>query len=84
LDPFPHLKDGLEWGLLEVWKFPPLGTGFAHGEKICEEHRETFIPRVDSSLALVEPLFCLPRKGEGKQMEPDTSWCDIFDDNGVA
>jgi hypothetical protein len=34
--------------------------------------------------ALVKPLFHLPREGEGKQMEPDTSWCDVFDDDGVA
>jgi hypothetical protein len=39
---------------------------------------------VDSFLVLVEPLFRLPHKGEGKQTEPDGIWCDIFDDDGVA
>jgi hypothetical protein len=69
------------------WKFeifPPQGTGFAHGEKFCEEHRGTFVPCVDSSLVLVKTSFCLPRKGEWKQTEPNASWCDIFDDDGVA
>ena len=70
--------------MLEVGNFPTQGTGFAHGQKFCEEHHGTFAPRVDSSLALVKPLFCLPRKGEGKQMEPGASWCDPFDDDGVA
>jgi hypothetical protein len=59
-------------------------SGFAHGEKFREEHHETFVPRVDSFLVLVEPLFCLPHEGEGKQTEPDASWCDIFDDDYVA
>jgi hypothetical protein len=53
-------------------------------KKICEERRETFVPCVDSSLTLVKPLFHLPRKGEGKQTEPYASWCDVFDDDGVA
>jgi hypothetical protein len=29
-------------------------------------------------------MFRLPRKGEGKQMEPGASLCDVFDDYGVA
>ena len=69
------------------WKFEiffPQGIGFAHGEKLHEECHGTFVPRVDSFLVLVKPLLCLPREGEGKQMEPDASWCDIFDDDSVA
>jgi hypothetical protein len=65
-------------------KFPPHGTGFSHREKIHEECQGTFFPRVNNFLALVEPLFRLPRKGEGKQIEPDASWCDVFDDDGVT
>jgi hypothetical protein len=30
------------------------------------------------------PLFRLPREGEGKQMEPDASCFDVFDDYGVT
>jgi len=70
--------------LLEVGNFPPQGTSFAHGEKFHEEPHGTFVPRTDSFLFFVEPLLCLPRKGEGKQMEPNARWCDVFDDDGVA
>ena len=48
------------------------------------EHRGTFDARVDSFLVLVEPLIHLPYEGEGKQMEPNASWWDVFDDDGVA
>jgi hypothetical protein len=57
---------------------------FAHGEKFCEECCGTFIPRVDGFLVLVKPLFRLPREGEGKQMEPDACWCDVFYDDSVT
>ena len=33
---------------------------------------------------LVEPLLCLPQKGEGKQAEPDAFRCDILDVDCVA
>jgi hypothetical protein len=39
---------------------------------------------VHSFLIPVEPLFCLPHKGEGKQTEPDSVGCDVFDDDCVA
>ena len=65
-------------------KFSPAGHWFCPWGKIHEECCETFVPRVDSFLLFVKPLFCLPRKGEGKQMEPDASLCDVFDDDGVA
>ena len=55
-------------------KFSPLGHWFCPWEKFREECRGTF----------VEPLFCLHRKGEGKQTEPDASLCDIFYDDCVA
>jgi hypothetical protein len=82
LEPFPYLGDGFHVILLEVWKFSPQGIGFAHGEKLREKRRG--ILRTDSFLLFVEPLFRLPRKGEGKQTEPDASLCDVFDDYGVA
>jgi hypothetical protein len=65
-------------------KFFPQSNGFAHREKLCEEHRRTFVPRVDSFLVLIEPLFHLPREGEGKQAEPDASWCNVFNDDSVV
>jgi hypothetical protein len=43
----------------------------------------TFVPHVDRFLALVKPLFLLPHKGEGKQVEPDACWGDVFHDDGV-
>ena len=64
--------------------FCPRSICFAHGEKFHEEHRGTFVPRVDSFLALVEPLLRLPREGEGKQAELDAFRCDIHDDDGFA
>jgi len=48
------------------------------------ERRRTFVPCVDSFLALVEPLLRLPREGEGKQAELDAFRCDILDDDGFA
>jgi hypothetical protein len=33
---------------------------------------------------VIKPLFCLPRKGEGKQVELDASWCDVFNDDSAA
>ena len=65
-------------------KFFPSRHWFYPWGKLCEERLGTFVPCVDSSLALVKPLFHLPHKGEGKQTEPDASWCDVFDDDGVA
>jgi hypothetical protein len=65
------------------WKFKifplralvlPMGKNF-HG---------TFVPHVGRFLALVKPLFHLPREREGKHVEPYASWCDFFDENGVA
>jgi hypothetical protein len=70
--------------MLEVQNFPPQGTGFAHGEKFHKERRGTFVPHVGRFLALVKPLFHLPREREGKHVEPYASWCDFFDENGVA
>jgi len=69
---------------IEVWNFPPQGISFAHGEKLHEERHGKFVPCTDSFFLLIEPLFCLPRKGEGKQTEPYASWCDVFDDDGVT
>jgi len=48
------------------------------------ERHGTFVPCVDSFLALVEPLLRLPREGEGKQAELDAFRCDILDDDGFA
>ena len=73
LQPLPHLMNGFHGALLEVGNLSPQGIGFTNGEEFSEEHRETFVPRVGTSLALVEPLFCLPCKGEGKQTESDAS-----------
>jgi len=44
----------------------------------------TFVPRVDSFLLLIKPLFRFPHKGKGKQTEPGASLCDVFDDDCVA
>jgi len=68
------------------WKFDifPLRAFVAHGEIFHEERRGTFVPRVDSFLALVEPLLHLPQEGEGKQAELDAFKCDILDDDGFA
>ena len=68
----------------ESLKFPPQCIGFAHGEKFHEECRKTFVPRTDSFLLFIEPLFRLPHEGEGNQTEPNVGWCDVFDDYGVA
>ena len=84
LQPFPCLGNGLHGALLEVRNSSPQGIGFAYGEKLHEERCGTFVPRTHSFLFLVEPLFRLPRKEEGKQTEPDASWYDVFDDDGVA
>jgi hypothetical protein len=54
------------------------------GKKLCEERRDTLVPRVDSFLVLIKPPLRLPRKGEGKQAEPDACWCDVFYDDGVT
>ena len=84
LQPFPRLRNGFHGALLEVQNFSPKGIGFAHGEELREERRETFVPRLDSFLFLVKPLLCLPREREGKQAEPDAFRCDVLDDDGVA
>ena len=65
-------------------KFSPSGHWFCPWGKLCKECYETFVPRTDGFLLFKEPLFHLPREGKGKQTEPDTSWCDVFDDDGVA
>ena len=65
-------------------KFSPLGHWFCPWGKLREDCRGTFVPHIDSFLFFVEPLFCLLRKGEGKQTEPDAILCNIFDDDGVA
>ena len=81
---FPCLGNSFHGILLEVGNSSPQGIGFAHGEKFHEEWRRTFVPRTGSFLLLIEPLFHLPCEGEGKQTEPDASYCDVFDDDGVA
>jgi hypothetical protein len=45
------------------------GVGFAQWEELSEEHLGTLSPSVDNFLVLVEPLFCLPQEGKGKQTE---------------
>ena len=37
-----------------------------------------------ASFSFVEPLFHLPLEEKGKQIEPNTSRCDVFDDDCVA
>ena len=81
---FPCLGNGFHGALQEVENSSPQGIGFAHGEELSEERRGTFVPRFDGFIFFVEPLFCLPQYGEGKQAEPDALRCDILDDNGVA
>ena len=65
-------------------KNSPSGHWFCLWEKLHEERHGIFVPCLDSFLLLIKPLFCLPRKGEGKQTEPNASLCDVFDDDGVA
>jgi len=84
LQPLPHLRNGFHGILLEVGDSSPQGIGFAHGEEHSEECHGTFVPHVDSFLFHVEPLFCPPLEGEGKQAKPDAHGCDILDDDGVA
>ena len=84
LQPLPHLRNGFHGILLEVGDSSPQGIGFAHGEELGEERRETFVPRLDSFLFFVEPLLRRPREGEGKQAEPDALRCDILEDDSVA
>jgi hypothetical protein len=68
------------------WKFEifPLRALVLPMGKIHGECHGTFVPCVDHFLALIEPLFHLYQEGEGKQTEPCASWCDVFDDDGVA
>jgi hypothetical protein len=54
------------------------------GKNFARNVVEHFIPHVDGFLVLVEPLLRLLHEGEGKEIEPDACWCDIFYDNGVA
>ena len=84
LQPLPRLRNGFHGALLEVQNSSPQGIGFAHGEELDEERCGIFVPHFDSFLVLVEPLFCFPREGEGKQAEPDTCRLDVLDDNSVA
>ena len=84
LQPLPRLRNRLHGILLEVGNSSPQGIGFSHGEELHEERHGTLVPCADSFLVLVEPLLCLPREGEGKQVEPDALRCDILDDDGVA
>ena len=84
LQPFPCLRNGFHGALLEVRNSCPQGIGFAHGEELGDECHGTFVLHFDSFLFLVEPLFCPPREGEGKQAEPDALKCDILGDDSVA
>ena len=70
--------------MLEVENSYPQGVGFAHGEKLSEERRGAISPCIDIFLVLVEPLFRLPHKGEGKQTKTNALRCDVFYDDGVA
>ena len=65
-------------------KFSPSGQWFCPWGKISQGTLWNICPTFDDFLALVEPLFHLPHKGEGKQTEPDASWCDVIDDDSVA
>ena len=47
------------------------GIRFAQREELGEERRGTLVPRADSFLVLIKPLFRLPQEGERKQAEPD-------------
>jgi hypothetical protein len=69
---------------LEIGNSSPQGIGFAYGKEFCEERLRAFSLGIDSFLVLVESQFCLPHKGERKQMEPYSIRCDVFDDDCVA
>jgi len=70
--------------LLEIGDPSPQSIGFAHREELGEECSGAFAPCVNSLLVLVEPLFCLPHKGKGKQTELDSLRYDVLDDDGVT
>ena len=84
LQPLLCLGNGFHRALLEVPNSSPQGIGFAHGVELGEKRRGTFVPRADSFLFFLEPLFNPPGEGEGKQAEPDALKCDILDDDGVT
>jgi hypothetical protein len=69
---------------MEVGDSSPQGIGFAHREDFHEECYGAFALGVYSFLVLIELLFCLPHKGKGKQTEPDSLGCDVFDDDCVT
>jgi hypothetical protein len=52
---------------MEVGDSSPQGIGFAHREDFHEECYGAFALGVYSFLVLIELLFCLSHKGEGKQ-----------------
>jgi len=59
------------------------GICFAQREELCEERFGTFGPGVDVFF-LVNPLFCLPQQGEGKQTKLDRNGGDTPYHSGVA
>jgi hypothetical protein len=69
---------------VENLKFSPLGHWFCPWGKLHKERHRIFVPCTHRFLLFIEPLFHLPRKGEGKQTELDASWCDVFDDDSVT
>jgi hypothetical protein len=53
-------------------------------KNLGEKRHGTFVPRVDNFPFLVQPLFHLPREGEGKQAEPDACRLNVLDNNSVT
>ena len=70
LHPFPSFRDGFHPHLLDTGNLSAQGICFTQREELFKERLGAFVSGVDIFL-IVEPLFCLPQQGEGKQTKLD-------------
>jgi hypothetical protein len=54
------------------------------GKNLVRNAMEHLSYMLTAFLVLVEPLFCPPQEGEGKQVKPDAYRLNILDDDCVT
>ena len=60
------------------------GMGFAYREELSEERCGATIPGIHSTCVGIEPLFCFPQEGKGKQTESNGIFGDSLDGQSAA